>query len=106
MDAACSEAPSAMDWLEDATWPDADATCSAPSLIPWAMAFMGFVMERARRNAIPRTATTVISDNIMVSHLMAFTAANASALSISAIRAHTVFPIFKGVKAERTGLPL
>jgi hypothetical protein len=34
MEAACSEAPSARDWLAEDTCPDADATCSAPSLRP------------------------------------------------------------------------
>ena len=45
MEAACSEDPSARDWLEDDTWSAAEATCSAPSVNPSAALDMGLVID-------------------------------------------------------------
>ena len=50
MEAACWEVPSAMDWLEEDTWPEADATWSAPSLMPWVIRVRVRVIPRAIRN--------------------------------------------------------
>ncbi len=57
MEAACSEAPSAMDWLAEDTCPDADATWSEPSFNPEMIRFTGLVMLRVMKNA-DNTPTT------------------------------------------------
>ena len=106
MEAACSEDPSAMDWLAEETWPDADATWSAPSYIPVVMALIGLLMERTINHAITKIARTLITEIMLISLLIAFTAAKASDSSISAIKAQVVSPTFKGVNAESTGFPL
>ncbi len=51
-DDACSDAPSARGWLDEATWEEAEATCSAPSFSPATTRLMGRVMPRVRKKAI------------------------------------------------------
>ena len=80
MEAACSEAPSAMDWLDDDTWLDADATWFEPSLSPSMIALMGFVMPRVIRTAIPRPETAASAAVIISTMTVCFS-------SVSALRA-------------------
>ena len=51
--AACSEAPSARDWLADETCAEAEATCSAPFVIPSTALLMGRVIERVKKIPSP-----------------------------------------------------
>ncbi len=70
MDAACSEAPSAMDWLADDTWPEADATWSAPSLMSWAIRVMVRLIPREIRSPSPMASAaprvTAITDTSLI----------------------------------------
>jgi len=66
MDAACWEAPSAMDWLDDDTWPDAEATWFAPSRMPVVMAVIGLLMARAINHASPKIAAALITEIIII----------------------------------------
>ena len=49
MEAACSEAPSASDWLAEDTWPEAEATWSAASLRCLTEREIGTVMLREKK---------------------------------------------------------
>ena len=49
MEAACSEAPSASDWLAEDTWPEAEATWSAASLSCLTERDTGTVMLREKK---------------------------------------------------------
>jgi hypothetical protein len=51
MEAACSLDPSAKDWAVDDTWPEADATSSAPSVRPSITRFNDFVIDRLMKKA-------------------------------------------------------
>src|SRR6056297_1657326 len=52
MEAACWEAPSAMDWLEEETSADAAVTWLAPSSNPAIIRLTGAVILRVMKNAI------------------------------------------------------
>ncbi len=68
IDAACSEDPSASDWLAEETWLEADDTCSAASERLLTTRLTGLVMERLRKNPrkTARTEPPIMQASAMI----------------------------------------
>ncbi len=64
IEAACSEDPSARDWLAEETWPEAEETCSAASERLVTTRLTGLVMERLRKN--PKTTARIVPPPMQV----------------------------------------
>jgi hypothetical protein len=55
-----------MDWLDEDTWFDADATWVAPSAIPVVMAIMGFEMPLAISRPKTRPIRVAVTEMIII----------------------------------------
>ena len=81
IEAACSEAPSASDWLAEETWPEADTTCSAASERLVIARLIGRVMERATRMPANTMRAPTMARIARIDHSVFLTAASAIARS-------------------------
>jgi len=62
MEAACSEAPSASDWLAEETWLETETNRSEESVRPWMTCCTGRVIERAMKTPAPTmTSPTMVT---------------------------------------------